>query len=841
MRPLIERAGTGGADSPASWTRYLLPLVYLVAAAIVLGANPFRGQLITPVDILPSQRAWKFVDPGVEVRNYHRSDILNALIPTWTVAREQLRSGQVPLWNDKVAGGGSLVTVSSNLFTPAFLIFAAAPNPGLGFYLAVLFNLAVAGLGMHLFLRRHVGVFAAVVGALTFEFCGFNAAWLYWPHVLTLMWAPWLLWAVDRCLGGTGAWRGTGVALATALVAMGGFPFVSVLVLEAGALYALVLWVSRARGSDRWRFVAWYGCASALGLLLAAIPLFGLVHWLHQFDLGYRLGRGSYLDFHAWKQLLPPWAWDTRYVEQTMYVGLPVLVLALCGCVATVARWRKSTPLAWFALILAACTAGLVFGLWPMWLIGWLPGMAYNSWSRAIGMMDLALVLLGAVALDGLVRKVGAWRWSRWARFAVVVLAVIQVAEVAVVFRMWNGPVPARDFYPEVPSIDYMKRHAGPFDYVITDRSFLMSGTLGAYGLREWLAHYFRTPALQRVLHEMAAHPFNTHVASASRFKAGDIRYKSPAMAAYNVRFAAVDARYAPTDGKPLVPVQSRKRRTLPPMSRHVPTQWFTVRGSPLHLAGISIRLMTHRHAISSGTLAMTLRDASGAVVATSTIGADVAVDNTYLYFDLATPVVLEPGQYAFSLQYSSAPAGSRLAARVIMASTPGDRLEVDGDVVTGNMDYRLYPVSKGPYRRVFESAGTAVLENTRSPQGPYFLSSVKKLPDARSGRDVEVENYRPTHFTLRYSGHEPGFVIVPMSANPDWRVRIDGNPATYSLKGGVMPAVPVRGPAVIDFDYRPPVTRWWKWWLALALAGVGVMGWVDLRNGRHAGAAPPL
>src|SRR5690606_2544140 len=124
---------------------------------------------------------------------------------------------------------------------------------------------------------------ATVVGAITFELCGFNAAWLYWPHVFTLMWAPWLLLAVDRCAQKPCFTRAFGVSVTSALVLLGGFPFVTLLVFAMAALYALVLFAFRWRNHGKpWDFAAWYVAGTLLGILLCAIPLFGLVSWLHQ-------------------------------------------------------------------------------------------------------------------------------------------------------------------------------------------------------------------------------------------------------------------------------------------------------------------------------------------------------------------------------------------------------------------------------------------------------------------------------------------------------------------------------------------------------------------------------
>lgn len=41
---------------------------YLAVAFLVMGANPFRGESITPLDALATQHAFSWIDPGVEPR-----------------------------------------------------------------------------------------------------------------------------------------------------------------------------------------------------------------------------------------------------------------------------------------------------------------------------------------------------------------------------------------------------------------------------------------------------------------------------------------------------------------------------------------------------------------------------------------------------------------------------------------------------------------------------------------------------------------------------------------------------------------------------------------------------
>lgn len=799
--------------------RILLLFLFFAALALaVLGANPLRGEAITPFDLLAGQRAWSWIDPDVEVRSGERSDIINALVPKWLDARTQLRNGGFPTWSD-TSGGVGLVTPNFSTWTPGFAIFAATPDPALGFHLAIAFNLAMAGLGMYLFLRRHLGRVAAFVGAFTFMFCGFQAAWLYWPHVFTVIWAPWLLLAIDRCSEKPGFPRALGIAIASALVALGGFPFLAVLVFEAGALYTLVLLaMTRSEPPARWRFLLWYACGVALGILLAALPLYELVAWMRQLDLGYREGRGSYLDMSHVDRLLPPWSYAHKRVEQTMYVGLAMTVLAAATPLMLLARRMRLSPLPVFGLALLLVSAGLVFEFWPMGLVGWLPGMSYNSWSRAISLLDIALIVLGSAALDRL--WTGATACDRlWPRVLILVLALVQCVEIAAFFRRYNGPASAGFFYPRTPATSYLRQHAGAFDYVIADRSFGTAGTLGAYGLREWHAHQFHPPQLKRALGRMARKPFISR--TAARIEAENIRSRSSLLADFNVRYLAVssdDGARSATEGK---------QRPLPPLPRHRWRQHFTLdRKATLH--GISLNMATYGRSDLEGAVVLELFDDAGHRVGSARVDATHLKDNDLEDFYFDQPLRLAPGRYAFSVAYLSAagrPAGE-LTAWAGEPQAQAAPLTVDEAPFAGTLDYRLHLDERRfpGFRRVLTSADISVYENTGSPGGPYFVADLARHAGPRSSEGISVRPYRPDRFTLRYDGNAAGYVVVPMTFTPEWVVHANGAPAKVAMRHGVMPAVAVSGPATLDFHYVPAASRWRLPWLAVLGLVLGML-----------------
>src|SRR3546814_10400716 len=66
-----------------------LLLLYLALGAVCIGANPFRGEITGPFDILAASEGWNSSGESVNVRHPERTDILEALLPAWLDARRR--------------------------------------------------------------------------------------------------------------------------------------------------------------------------------------------------------------------------------------------------------------------------------------------------------------------------------------------------------------------------------------------------------------------------------------------------------------------------------------------------------------------------------------------------------------------------------------------------------------------------------------------------------------------------------------------------------------------------------------------------------------------------------
>jgi hypothetical protein len=799
-------------------------LFYILLAAFAIGANPFAKQTVGPFDLLVAQDGWTSPVNTSQVHHAERSDVLDFFLPRWIWARQVIRSGHFPHWDPLPAGGDNvfLNPVYGEL-TPAFAIFTATPDPALGYYLAVLFNLSMAGLGVHLWLRRRLGLAATVMGSITFMLCGFNAAWLFWPQVLTIIWIGWALWALD------GWWKekspGHYLVLITslALIILGGFPFVGILCFAAVGLYASCLAILERPSS---RLAGLFGTIAAmlLALGLCAVPAAAMIDWIGHFDLGYRQG-GSGLHLpHDALLLLPHFAKRAPHVESTIYVGLAGVGLAFSGCVVMLRRWKTLGAFELYTLLLTAAAACLVFEIIPARYLAWVPALNRNLWTRAAILLDLALAIAAAYALDLAFEKLKALKTRRLAVLVAMAVIGLQYADATSLFRRFNGPASSLDFYPDTPLIREIKAHIRPFQSVIADNHYLVSGTLGAYGLPEWFAHGFKRAALKAALGQLSDNPFVTPTASV--LDANDLNLESPLMSAMGVRYVLCDCDSSYDSQTPLF--ESPPMRTpgiaLP---RQPPSHWVQsfLLAQPAGLHAIRLNMATYGKSGLPGHVTLTLYPGNDSrPIAASTLAAAQILDSRMAIFAFEHPLALQAGSYRFTVQYDS-PRGAPMTVWSKPLKAANCTLTVDGALVAGCMDFQLQVLRTTPsrFRPIAAADGLRLLENTQVPAGPYFLGSLSTYPDRYSADQVTVADISSTGFTLQYHGQGTGYLVVPMQWSRDWQASDQGGnvPAVPYL--GLLPAFAVHGPAMLRFQYHS--AAWSFTWISIValLAAFGL------------------
>src|SRR5437867_3165770 len=119
-------------------------------------------------------------------------DLLTFVVPLKYYLAEQLRQGEIPLWNPFLQMGSPFLAgwQTGVLYPPSLLLVAPFP---LGFNLFLLAHYAAAVLGFWFFLReRRLSVAATSIGALAFVIGGYLVSLMNLTnHLQAAAWSPW--------------------------------------------------------------------------------------------------------------------------------------------------------------------------------------------------------------------------------------------------------------------------------------------------------------------------------------------------------------------------------------------------------------------------------------------------------------------------------------------------------------------------------------------------------------------------------------------------------------------------------------------------------------------------
>lgn len=387
-----------------------LAVVALVVVSLALHARFLAGQAPVGWDLTapfaPYQRE-------VNVWNGALSDVPTAELPS----TELHARGGPAAWNPYTALGqpSGVLTPPFRHYPPAAVLHALAP-PWVAKGLGSLLHVLLGGVAMYGWLRwRGLGARAALIGAIAFQLAPMNTRWLQFSaRTVLTAWAPLVLWGAE-VTARSGALRHaalTGAALAAAT--LGGFSDQTAVLLFL--LAAAVLLLGSAKRWPRARVAGLVLTALGFGVALSAVRLVPAVlelsqaerariPWSVYFDSTVRLGPR-----HLLLALLPDalggplrgvsllGAPGERYAnshEVVLYVGLPVLALALAG-VRRRARTVGLAALAGLALVLAFPTP---LG-WVLW--AFVPGFSASAPVRVLWVVSLVAPVLAASGAQAL-------------------------------------------------------------------------------------------------------------------------------------------------------------------------------------------------------------------------------------------------------------------------------------------------------------------------------------------------------------------------------------------------------------------------------------------------------
>jgi hypothetical protein len=413
----------------------------VVGQAILYGPSLIGKKILLPLDLLampgtylPLTEQYKNLIP----HDVTQSDLVLGLEPARIVGNREIRAGRAPLWTPYLFAGTPAFRAG---FSPPWLLAYLITSPVVLAWTQMLVAL-IAGMGIYYFCRRILGLgpWPSVIAAWCYPLTGSYVLWVgQWiPAVMCGL--PWSLAAVDRAVRAPRGWGGPAVGIVTTLLLLGGAPDIAAQVLMVSGLYAL------------WCILDEYGARAfslkglrVLGALALAWMLgFACSMWLLVPAKDYATTGSRIIHRSAGSEERPPvgLAALPQIVLPDMYgstvhgsfrIGALSLqessAMAYAGSVSCLVL----APLAWFSFKRRSVIAMLSFlALFSLsWTLSFplivpllrLPVMNMMSHNRLVFVTSFALIALGAIGLEVLLRREAQRRW--WIGIPAILLAVL--------------------------------------------------------------------------------------------------------------------------------------------------------------------------------------------------------------------------------------------------------------------------------------------------------------------------------------------------------------------------------------------------------------------------------
>ncbi|MCX6362414.1 MAG: hypothetical protein NT029_21685 [Armatimonadetes bacterium] len=411
-----------------------------LAATAAYGPALARGRVLLPADLVQLMRPWsvnyrsRFPDLRFAQNQLHGP--IFEYTPWRSYARQSMRAGRVPLWNPyELTGNVLLANNQSAVLYPPNALLTLLPLAA-GINAVALLHALVTGLLMFGLLRAwRLSTAASACGSVVWMLCGVQTVWLeFQTPTAALCWLPGALWGWSAWMARRRPPALAGSAACLALSLLAGHLQFSFYVALGFALFALVTSVVQQglRGSLQ---AGWSLAPLAVAVALAAPALLPVTEMART---NYRSKAPSYAEsiglalppVHLLTLVQPdlfgnprdyvsvapdgsarpghPYWGKYDYIEYTIYMGVPALLLALLGVAGLKRRGldgsgrRTSCGLA--AGAVALLTAGLLLGLGtPVGavLYALVPGYAqFHAPARAMALASFALALLAALGVD---------------------------------------------------------------------------------------------------------------------------------------------------------------------------------------------------------------------------------------------------------------------------------------------------------------------------------------------------------------------------------------------------------------------------------------------------------
>jgi len=384
--------------------------------------------------------------------------------------------------------------------------------------------------------------------------------------------------------------------------------------------------------------------------------------------------------------------------------------------------------------------------------------------------------------------------------------------------------VPSALFYPLTPAISYVQERLKPLQSVIADRSYLFSGTLGAYGIAEWYGHSFRTDREKDVLARLVDNPFAAQTVAI--FDAWQIRLDSPLMDQLAIKFLLID-KNSLVERAATLALQESSPLPAPPLTGNSWRQHVFF-GSEMEVYSFGFKFMTYGAKHAPADLRLTLYNEAGEQYSFAPeVAGKYIRDNAWVFFEFPVRVKLGKGDHVLELT-TIKPAGKKqLSAWATTGlETTGNYLEVNGKrsevsllMRMGVFEKATMNVSDIKWKMIDVEKNIMILENRDVTNSAYFIRNLADPKEQPDFKGIEVSQPEAGLIEIDSAVAEAGWIVLPMRRHAGWKAEKNGQRFPYDSYLEILPAIPVKGAGRVTFRYQPDSFLW-----GMALSAVGVL-----------------
>ncbi len=403
-----------------------------IVLSIVIFFRPFlfNGLLPIPSDTIiglyhPFRDMYAPLYPrGVPFKNFLITDPVRQLIPWKSLAIQQEKKLQFPLWNPySFAGSPLLANFQTGAFYPLNIVFFLLPF-SLAWSIFIILQPILGGIFLYWYLRSlKLHPIAATIGSISFIFSGFAISWLEWGNIFaTILWLPLILLAKDKLImRWTIFWTCTFFFAETASFFAGHLQLWFYMWFVTNTYLFLRVYQKTVIENKKrflWRYIKNYFPFLMVGIVMYAVTIIQsfptiqfILHSARSVDQNYLITEGWFMPYQNLLQFIVPdffgnpatlnyWGvWN--YAEFVGYIGILPLLFVIF---ALAFRHDKKT---WFfgaiALIALLFALPTPIGTLPFQLN--IPFLSTSQPTRLMGVVDLALSILAALGADLYIRK----------------------------------------------------------------------------------------------------------------------------------------------------------------------------------------------------------------------------------------------------------------------------------------------------------------------------------------------------------------------------------------------------------------------------------------------------